>query len=73
MRVVGMYSFHHAKEAIKQQHYQELEEVLQVIEVVDAEQHKSEVSKGKTTRDRMLYVPQALKNVLDPSLLIKVG
>lgn len=60
MRIAGVYSFNHGKEAITQQHRQELDEVLQVIDVVDAEQHKLKVSKEKTMRDRVLYSPPAL-------------
>ena len=60
MRIAGIYSFNNGKEAIKQLHQPQLEEVLQVIESVDAESCKTKVSKEKTMRDRVLYSPPAL-------------
>lgn len=62
MRIAGMYSFNKGKEVITQQHRSELEEVLQVIEAVDAENCKTKISKEKTMRDRMLYSPPALNH-----------
>jgi len=61
MRIAGVYSFNNGKEAITQQHRAELDEVLQVIEAVDAEQCKTKVSKEKTMRDKILYSPRTLK------------
>jgi hypothetical protein len=66
VRIVGVYSFNHAKEVVTQQHPLELEEVLQVIEAVDAEQHKVETGKRKTRKGRILYAPQALKYAFGP-------
>lgn len=60
MRIAGMYSFNQGKEVITRQHHSELEEVLQVIEAVDAENCKTKVSKEKTMRDRVLYSPPTL-------------
>ncbi|HLQ28416.1 MAG TPA: BglII/BstYI family type II restriction endonuclease [Ktedonobacteraceae bacterium] len=60
MRIAGLYSFNHGKEVITKQHRSELEEVLQVIESVDAERCKTKVSKEKTMRDKVLYSPPAL-------------
>ncbi len=60
MRIAGVYSFNKGKETITKQHQAELEEVLQVIEMVDAERCKTKVSKEKTMRDRVLYSPPAL-------------
>ena len=60
MRIAGMYSFNQGKEAITERHRQQLEEVLQVIEAVDAERCKIKISKEKTMRDRILYSPTAL-------------
>ncbi len=48
MRIAGIYSFNKGKEVIAKQHRSQLEEVLQVIEAVDAEQCKTKVSKEKT-------------------------
>lgn len=60
MRIAGIYSFNSGKEAITQNHRPELDEVLQVIDGVDAEQCRTKVSKEKTMRDRVLYSPPAL-------------
>lgn len=60
MRIAGMYSFKQGKEIITQLHRPELEEVLQTIEAIDAEQCKTKISREKTMRDRVLYSPPAL-------------
>lgn len=60
MRIAGIYSFNNGKEAITQKHRPELDEVLQIIEAVDAEQGKTKISKEKTMRDKVLYSPPAL-------------
>lgn len=60
MRIAGVYSFNNGKETITKQHRAELEEVLQVIEMVNAERCKTMVSKEKTMRDKVLYSPSAL-------------
>ncbi len=60
MRIAGIYSFKGGKEAITKLHRSQLEEVLQVIEAVDAEDCKTKVSKEKTMRDKVLYSPMAL-------------
>ena len=49
MLIAGIYSFNDGKEVIGKQHRSELEEVLQVIEAVDAEYCKTKVSKEKAT------------------------
>lgn len=58
MRVAGIYSFNHGKEAITQNHRQQLDEVLQVIEAVDAEKHKTKESKEKTMLGKLIYSRQ---------------
>ncbi len=61
MRIVGVYSFNHGREAITRDHRPELDEVLQIIEEIDAEQYKSEANRKKTTEGKMLlYSPSAL-------------
>src|SRR2546427_9046113 len=60
MRIAGIYSFNGGKEAIAKLHRSQLEEVLQVIESVDAEFCKTKVSKEKTMKDKVLYSPPAL-------------
>jgi len=60
VRIAGIYSFNQGKEIIAKQHRSQLEEVLQVIEAVDAERCKTKVSKEKTMKDRVLYSPPSL-------------
>ncbi|HYB00739.1 MAG TPA: BglII/BstYI family type II restriction endonuclease [Ktedonobacteraceae bacterium] len=60
MLIAGIYSFNNGKEAIKKLHSSELEEVLQVIEAVDAVYCKTKVSKEKTMKNKVLYSPPAL-------------
>jgi hypothetical protein len=48
MHIVGVYSFNYGKETITESHRPELDEVLEVVEVIDAEQYKSEISRNKT-------------------------
>ena len=45
MRIAGIYSFNQGKEIIAKQYRSQLDEVLQVIEAVDAELCKTKVSK----------------------------
>jgi|SRR5579875_386956 len=59
MRIVGIYSFNQGKEIITRQHSPQLEEVLQIIESVNAASCKIKVSKGKTRPDRAIYNPTA--------------
>jgi hypothetical protein len=60
MRIAGLYSFNNGKEVITEMHRSQMEEVLQVIESVDAEFCKTKVSKEKTMKDKVLYSPPAL-------------
>ena len=60
MRLAGMYSFNNGKEVITKQHGSQLEEVLKVIESVDAVFCKTKVSKEKTMKNEVLYSPPAL-------------
>lgn len=60
MRIAGVYSFNGGKEFITKQHQPQLEEVLLVIEAVDAESCKTKVSEEKTMPGKVLYSPPAL-------------
>lgn len=71
MRIAGVYSFNKGKEAIAQVHRAELDEVLQIIEAVDAEKCKTKVSREKTMRDRMLYSPPALNEAFKEQFLAR--
>src|SRR5438105_489963 len=71
MRIAGVYSFNNGKEVIAKQHRSELEEVLQVIEAVDAENCKTKISKEKTMRDKVLYSPPALNKAFKEQFAIR--
>lgn len=71
MRIAGIYSFNKGKEAITKLHREKLEEVLQVIEAVDAEKCKTKVSKEKTMTDRVLYSPPALNEAFKKQFALR--
>ena len=62
MKIAGVYSFNNGKEAITRQHRERLDEVLQVIDAIDAESCKIKESKEKTMMGRLIYSPPALNN-----------
>jgi len=62
MRIAGIYSFKNGKETIITKHRQKLDEVLDVIEAIDAEICKTKESKEKTMMGRIIYSPPALNN-----------
>ncbi len=62
MKIAGVYSFDNGKEAITRQHRQRLDEVLQIIDAVDAESCKTKESKEKTMLGKIIYSPPALNN-----------
>ena len=61
MQVAGIYSFKNGEETIKKHYRTELEEVLQTIESVDAENCKTSSGKRKTARGKVVYNPLCLK------------
>jgi Restriction endonuclease BglII len=71
MRIAGMYPFNSGKETITKHHRSQLEEVLQVIESVDAEACKSKVSKEKTMRNKVLYSPLALNEAFKAQFAVR--
>ncbi len=60
MRVVALYSFNRGQEIIESQYTAELDEVVQVINGVDASESFDKESKEKTMPGRMLYSPTSL-------------
>lgn len=71
MRIAGVYSFNNGKEAITKLHRPVLEEVLQVIEAVDAEKCKTKESKEKTMMGRVIYSPPALNDAFKQLFALK--
>ena len=60
MRVVALYSFNGGKEQVEKYYQKELTEIYEVIQGVNAEEHKVKESKEKTMLGRMLYSPLGL-------------
>jgi hypothetical protein len=60
VKVVGIYSFKKGKKVIGKRFPALFEEVIAVIEAVDASAHKVKVSREKTMPGRMLYSPKSI-------------
>lgn len=60
MIVAGKYSFNNGEESIIQKYPHLLKEIYSIIQMVNAEQHKTKKSKEKTMLDRMLNSPVSL-------------
>lgn len=60
MKIVGIYSFNKGKEVMEANYSEELSEIYQALEAVNAKSHKTKKSKEKTKQYRMLYSPRAL-------------
>jgi hypothetical protein len=57
MRIVGIYSFNNGEEVMKAGHPDELSEIYQALESVNAEIHRTKKSKGKNQT-----VPDAIQS-----------
>lgn len=70
MKVVGIYSFNNGVEYVTKHFAEELAEIRNAIESVDASLYKTKVSKEKTMPGKMLYSPvglnKAFKSILFP-------
>ncbi|MEA3349269.1 MAG: BglII/BstYI family type II restriction endonuclease [Chloroflexota bacterium] len=64
MRIVGVYSFNQGAEILKSDYPNELDEIYEVLESVDAEIHKNKVSKEKTTKGEIFYSPRPLNKAI---------
>ncbi len=62
MRIVGVYSFNRGREEIIHRYPALLTEVEETIAGVNAEDHKTKVSKEKTMPGRMLFSPRSLNS-----------
>lgn len=69
MYIVEVYSFNNSKDAIVRQHRQQLDEILQVIQAVDAEQCKANVTKKVPNRER--YSASAMNNAFREQFLAR--
>ncbi|MBI2860241.1 MAG: restriction endonuclease [Chloroflexi bacterium] len=69
MIIAGEYSFNRGKELISKKYGNLLKEIVGIISVVDATQHKTKSSKEKTMPGRMLYSPQLLNRAFKQAFL----
>lgn len=60
MRIGGVYSFNNGAEVVQARYSSELAEVYQAIRLINAEDHKTKVSKEITMTGKMLYAPLSL-------------
>jgi Restriction endonuclease BglII len=69
MRIVGLYSFNGGLEFVQQHFPKELDELKKAIENVNAEVHKTKVSREKTMPGKVLYSPVDLNKAFKTELL----
>jgi hypothetical protein len=60
MKIVGVYSFNGGENAIKTNYPHLLTEIVEIIESIDAKEHKIKKSKEKTMSGKILYSPTSL-------------
>lgn len=60
MRIGGVYSFKDGERLIRESHAQELDEIIEVVQSVQAADHKTKISTEKTMPGRQLFSPVAL-------------
>ena len=64
MVIAGEYPFNNGLERIREKYPHLLDEIYEIIQAVDAQQHKTKESKEKTMPGRMLFSPPSLnKNI----------
>jgi hypothetical protein len=67
VKVVAEYNFNHGKEFIREKYDNELWEIYQVINSVDAINYKTKVSEEKTMAGKMLFSPSELNKAFKKS------
>ncbi|MCL2218856.1 MAG: restriction endonuclease [Chitinispirillia bacterium] len=67
MKVVAEYNFNNGKEFIGREYEDELREIYQVINSVDALEFKTKVSKEKTMAGKLLFAPKKLNKAFGTS------
>ncbi|MBP6803556.1 MAG: restriction endonuclease [Chloroflexi bacterium] len=60
MKVAGIYSFNDGQKIIETHYSNELREIEATIAAIDANQHKTKISKEKTMPGKILYRPSSL-------------
>jgi hypothetical protein len=69
MKIAGEYSFNNGKSVIESDYSQLLDEIRQVIDNIDAQEHLTKKSKEKTMPGRMLYSPTSLNKAFKTGFL----
>jgi hypothetical protein len=62
MIIAGEYSFNGGKELINNKYRPLLKEIVEIIAGIDANKHKTKISKEKTMRDKVLFNPRSLND-----------
>jgi len=62
MIIAGEYSFNGGKELINHKYRPLLKEIVEIIAGIDANKHKTKISKEKTMRDKVLFNPRSLND-----------
>jgi hypothetical protein len=57
MQIAGIFSFNGGEDFVKNNFPQELQEIINCINNIDAQKSKTKISKEKTMRDKVLYSP----------------
>jgi hypothetical protein len=60
MKIVAEFDFNNGKSAIERHYHKEFEEIISVIDSVNADECKTKVSTEKTMAGKILYSPKAL-------------
>jgi hypothetical protein len=60
MRVIGVYSFNGGQKVMENKHPDKLKEIIEILDKVDAHQHKTKISKEKTMLGKKLFNPVSL-------------
>ncbi len=60
MKITGLYSFKNGADVVASQYPHLLKEIEEVIQYINADEHKTKTSKEKTMPDRLLYSPGSL-------------
>ncbi|MGC9292536.1 MAG: BglII/BstYI family type II restriction endonuclease [Acidobacteriaceae bacterium] len=71
MRIAGIYSFNGGSAEVQKRYPALVSEVKQVIQQVDASQHKTKRSTEKTMMGRMLYSPRSINKAFKEAFLEK--
>jgi hypothetical protein len=69
MRIAGMYSFKNGQEDVERQYGALLDEIKEIIQRVDASEHKTKESREKTMPGQMLFSPSSINGAFTVQFL----